>query len=226
MVGCSAEGARATEESSLIETVVLRDGDHTRADDVGGIGLIAGLFSLDRSDLPCSGPTALPLEVAAPVCIDPPLLLNGRTRVDSTIRIDREIDDPQVDSQIVLGLATGRFGRVKRAVQEERAVTVDEIGLTPEPSHPSGLVLPEADRHDDSPDERQQADGLNPLPRHDPLIVGDRPVWAEAGLHGLVPLAPLHRRQQDGVVLGGGRDAGALGMPRSAKATGFLPNLL
>ena len=113
---------------------VFGDGNDTLGDDVVRISLIPGLDATERPELTTGRLRAFALEVPATVGIDPPMVLpTCCPTVEGAIEVGSQIDDTQVDTQVVLDLTRGRCGHVQRAVQEERAVAVDEVPLVPAP---------------------------------------------------------------------------------------------
>src|SRR5438445_8155192 len=80
---------------------------------------------------------------------------------------------------------------IERGVQVQRAIAQDEVGLTAQTIAARLLVPTEAARHQVSAVERQQADVLRALPRHEALVVGQCSVRAKRRLDGCVALIRL-----------------------------------
>jgi hypothetical protein len=76
-------------------------------------------------------------------------------------------------------------------VQVEGAISQDEVDLTAQTVAARSLVGTQAARHQVSAVERQQADVLQALPRHDALVEGQRSVRPKYGLDGRVALVRL-----------------------------------
>jgi len=172
-------------------TGAFGDGDDTLRDDMVGIGLMPRLFPTQQLEFSLRGAGALALEVPPTMGVDPALPLHSLTRVDSPVRIDGQIDDPEIDPQVVVDVSDWLLWGVDGGVQVELPISVDEIGLPLDAVKSRLLVRPEAERDDDTTRERQQADNRQPLPGHDPLVVGDRPVGLEAWLDTPVALVRL-----------------------------------
>jgi hypothetical protein len=157
----------------------LRDGNDTLADAVVGIPLEAGLRSPDSPEFAASGLGSLALKIASPVGEKAALSLDGFPRVHGSIGVDGEVHDAKIQPQ-VLGHGGRRWLRhVHGNVQVKLAVSVDQVGLPPTAIQPSSVPGTEDRWEHRAAVEREQADELDPLPCHDPLVVRDCSVRTE-----------------------------------------------
>src|SRR5262249_24971624 len=104
------------------------------------------------------------------------------------IRGGRQRDHSQVYAQEVLRLGRGRFWRVHRAGQEERAVAIQQVCLPADAIKSSLLVGPEAEADFYAPVHGQQRGAIYPGEAQHTLVVGHSSVWPEGGAGAAIPL--------------------------------------
>ncbi len=177
---------------SLIEC--LGGSDELLGDFVIDVGLKPGLTSADALELAFGGLRSFPLVLLAARGAAAPVPVDGGAAVGVALAVHRDVDDAEVNAQECLDRAGRRFGQFHRGQQVELAVAVDQVALALDAVETLALVLAVDQSDNLTARERGQADAVDALEAHVPLIVGhgavrpehraDRLVAAEA-LHGL-----------------------------------------
>ena len=123
--------------------------------------------------IPFLEPLALQIMLAAN-------LLDRLAGIGVAVAVGRDVRDAEVDADEVGRRHGGGVGDVDGHEQEPFAVRPqNEVGLSLGVGERLGLVLPHHDRDDHTSFERQEADPIDPLERHHPLIEGHRGVGSE-----------------------------------------------
>lgn len=165
---------------------------HSLGDAVIRIGLIARLTPPQQAQFARRRACLLALEIPPAVSDLPAGPFDGIARVDGAFRIDGDVHDAEIDTEIVLHVIQRNVWHVQRGVQVEHAVSQDEVGLTTQAIAPGLLVAAESAGNHLPASETQEADVLQPMPGHDSFVVGQRTMRAERGLNALVPLVRLN----------------------------------
>src|ERR1700730_12693441 len=141
------------------------------ADAVVRVALEARLLSAQGLELAFGRPCLATLQIASAVGEGATLLFDARAGIDNGIGVGGDVDDAQVDAQKVVHVNRRNIGHLERGIQVEHAISQDEVGLTTQTAATRLLIRTEAARHQGSTVERQDADVLQALPRHDALVV-------------------------------------------------------
>src|SRR5262245_49463164 len=104
------------------------------------------------------------------------------------VRIGSAVLDAEVDADEIGRGPRRSLGQIHGHEQKPLAVLApEEIALAGLSGESLGLVLADDDRNEDPAFERQQGDSINPLERHQPLVIRDARVLPESRAVGFVP---------------------------------------
>lgn len=111
------------------EGVPLRLVHDGLGDAMVGVPLIATLSPPYRLELTLGRTAPFPLQVAPPVSIDAPVPLHRLAGVDGALRVHRQVDNAQVNSEEALGGHNLTLWGVNGLMEKEPALKVDQLRL-------------------------------------------------------------------------------------------------
>ena len=111
--------------------------------------------------------------------------------MNGSIRVHRKVDDTEIYTEEPIGVDRIALGNIKRQVEVEGSIPVDQICLASDSTDPCLLIGSENHLDNDSTTDSHEGDRFKPLERHDTMIVDHRTLGLEFRFDRLVPLVGL-----------------------------------
>jgi len=135
---------------------------------------------------------SLPLKPSAQVGMAFPQPAGMCTAECLSIAVHGDELDAEINTEILSGIAGWYVAHVNGHVEEEHAVTVDQVSLSTSAVQKGGLVSPAHPRHQRPAIQGPDGHPVGPLPRQDALIIDDGPMRPKRRLDGLIAFVNLN----------------------------------
>src|SRR3990167_4073587 len=113
-------------------------------------------------------------------------MLDGSSRVRRAVAVRGQVHDPKVNAEKVRRFDRRTVWDVDARIEVEQPVPQHEVDLSLHPVEPLALILAVDQWDQFAPVECEQADGIESLERHQPLVIGHRAVRPEGRADRLV----------------------------------------